>query len=365
MKATKRYIYQYTCLAYSLIQFIVFLASVFAVIEEFQCGNNGSAIIVIIIMFVILYISAIIDKLLRGLKNEGFWVDCILLTLIIPIKFVCQIITIVKLHIAMSYGNENFGARGNDNCCLSNYIFYYIFNSENVDPKNGRERRIETKRGREKREQRQAVYNEIIERMDREYKEADNFLRTYRRSDGRYNVHIVPLCSVDSKDLSTFSVQNNGYCGQRYITELYVDGKKIIHDVQHQNAIALSLKPGSYDFKVVVKGNVKSTTLTKDSKQGESSVNKTFELKNVYVGEQDVYLAVVLLFGTVYTEYTRFSTSTGKYTYDEFDSFNKRFKFLQVSLSSLNSVCNYWMAYEAKMDECETQYKLQKLYRNR
>lgn len=358
----KRFIYQYTCLVYSLIQFIFSIAFIFAIIEQVEFdkeyGNYGNTIILIIILFISLFIMAIPEKFLRGVKNEGFWSDCLILTLISPIRFIFQVITIINVHIADNYGNDSFGTRGNDSCLLSNYIYYYLFNAEHEDPRNGEERRFETKRGKEKRvkkaAERQAVYNEIMERMDRELNEAEYFLSSNKRYDGRYNVHIVPLCCVDGNELATFSVQNNSYNGYRHINELYVNGKKIIYDMNFENTISLSLRPGYYDFKVVVKGNVKVV----GHSSSDTKINRSFTLSNVYVGDDDTYLCLAMVYGSVVTRYTE--KYTGKFVRDEFNHFEKKHQFVQVSLSTLQNACDYWEAYNINVNQVFTQYAVGK-----
>ncbi len=358
----KRFFYQYTCLVYSLIQFFLSIAWINAIIEEVQYAkvdnDYGDVILVSVMAFIFMFLSAILDKFIRGIKNEGFWSDCILLTLVSPFRFLFQIITIIRVHIAYNHGNDDFGRRGTDTCRLSSYLYYYLFNAQHEDPRNGDSRVYESKRARQKREERTKVYNEIVEKMERELQEAEHFLEVNRRSDGRYNVYIVPLCSVDGESLYTFSVQNNSYTGERYIDQLYVDGNKIIYDVKFANTISLSLRPGYYSFKIHVTGNVKVIGHT----NSEQKVDKTFELKNVYVGDKDVHLCVSMIYGSVVTRYTeRYS---GKFVKDEFNYFDKNFQFAQVTLSSLKNACDYWNAYEAKITEVETQYSIQKKIQN-
>lgn len=358
----KRYIYQYTCLIYSFIQLFLVLAWIFAIVEQVQFDreyNDFTDTIVISVMSVLfMFLSAIPDKFLRGIKNEGFFSDCILLTLVSPFRFICQIFTIVRVHIAMNYGNDSFGARGCTSYRMSEYLYYYLFNAKHENPRSGQRIRIETKRGKQKREKQQAVYNEIVGRMNSEFEEAEHFLRVNRRSDGRYNVYIVPLCSVDGDSLYTFAVQNNSSNGERYIDQLYVDGKKIVYDMNFANTLVLSLRPGYYTFKIHVSGNVKVI----GHSNSESKVDKTFELKNVYVGEGDTHLCVSMIFGSVVTRYTE--KYTGKFVRDEFNYFDKSFQFAEVTLSSLNDICDYWMAYKTEVDQVYTQYAVSR-YNNR
>ena len=135
----KRYIYQYTCLAYSFVQLFIFIAMLYTLIGmipyDQELGNYTNTITFSIFTFCLVFILAIIDKFLRGLQNESFWSDCLLLTLVSPFRFICQIITTVRVHIADSYGNDSFGERGCDSSYFPEYIYYYFFNAENESPR--------------------------------------------------------------------------------------------------------------------------------------------------------------------------------------------------------------------------------------
>ena len=89
----KRFFYQYICLIYSIVQFIFFIGLVSGLIETIafdqEYGDYTNTISFSIITFVMLFISAIIDKLLRGLKNNNFWIDCLILTIVAPFRLLC------------------------------------------------------------------------------------------------------------------------------------------------------------------------------------------------------------------------------------------------------------------------------------
>lgn len=334
----KKYLYHYSSLVLALAQLVIIIATVVECADSINTYGklDGSDIAGIVIIFILLYFTAMIDRLLRKVDDHNFFVDCLLLTLVSPIRFICQIITIVRLHIAMKNGDLEFGKRGSDGTLY--YLIFSTYSSASIKRKKERDQ----------------LYNDIINRMDKELDDAQHFLRVNRRSDGYYNVYIVPLCCVDSDKITPFSVQNNSYTGERYINELYVNGKKIIYDVNFSNTIVLSLRPGKYDFKVVVKGNVTPVMVTKKVEK----VNKTFELKNVYVGDEDVHLLLGLLFGSVITQYIQKYRYTKKIVREEFEYFKRQTFFNQVSVETLTELCDYWMAYRTNIDQVYTQYSI-------
>ena len=120
------------------------------------------------------------------------------------------------------------------------------------------------------------------------------------------------------------------------------------------NPISLSLKPGKYDFKVVVKGEVKPIMVTKKV----TKVDKTFVLRDVYVGEEDVHLCVGLIYGSVITQYIQKYRYTKRVVREEFEYFKNSTFFRQVSLEALTELCDYWMAYPSKIDSVVSQYSI-------
>lgn len=368
----KKVIYHYICLILAIFQCIIFIEGVKSTIKygtgdlEYYGKISGSTIAGVIIILLLMFVIAIIDKLLRGVKRYGFTLDCIILTLISPLRCIFELITIVRLHLS-GLDDDSF-KRGSDYG-----LFYMLFNSsidrqynplkyktkskskpiKPVKVKPTKKKKLSRK---EKKAQQNRYYQEIVQKMDNEVIEGENFLRVNRRNDGRYNVFIVPLCSVDDNNLSTFAVQNNEYNGERYINQLLVNGKKIIYNVQFQNTVALSLRPGTYDFEVNVIGEVKTSTYAKKVEK----INKCFKLNGVIVGDNDVHLVLAMAYGSVVTQTVR--TYTGEVIKEEFEYFKRRQEFGVVSINVLNKICNYWNAYQTNIDEV---ISLVKIHKNR
>lgn len=130
-----KFVYHYSCLFLSAIQLITTILGVYATISGSTNYHDGSiditaAIFLGLIFFIALFFMAIIDKFLRGVKNEGFFSDCLLLTLVSPFRFICEIITIIRLYIAERNGDYYFGERGCTTYYFNEYIYYYFFNCE-------------------------------------------------------------------------------------------------------------------------------------------------------------------------------------------------------------------------------------------
>ncbi len=71
----KRIFYQYTCLLYSLIQLYVFYSACILVSDIFASEDQGGlgAVIVGILTVAVIFGTAVLDKLLRGIKNNNFF----------------------------------------------------------------------------------------------------------------------------------------------------------------------------------------------------------------------------------------------------------------------------------------------------
>ena len=350
----KRFFYQYFCLIYSAIAAIMTVAAIVAIVEQIPIDkvnhDFGNTILMFILWFVVLFILAIPEKLIRGVNFGNFFVDCLNIALVSPIRFIFQIITIIRLHISASNGDKEFGKRVKLGKYQTVDTYYLFFNSEVYISERQRKKPV-------KKSEKQLTYERIVREMNQALDNANHFLTVNKRNDGRYNVYIVPLCNVDSKEFSPFSVQNNNYTGERHIKELYVNGHKII-EMDFDNTLVLSLRPGTYDFKIKVEGNAKTVSYS----NSDSKVSKTFTLNNVYVGDEDVYLCVSMAFSPVVTQYQ--NISTGRIVKEEFEYFKKRYQFSRVSLETLNTVCNYWMAYKFEINEAHTQLSAQRYMRN-
>lgn len=339
----KRFFYQYFCLLYSAFTAFISVAFIFAIVEQIlidmEAKVYGQTIIIVIIAFLSLYVLSIPEKIIRGVKFGNFFIDCLNVTLVSPFRVIFQIITIIRLHILANKGDTNFGHRVK----LEKYgtvdVYYLLFNSERLRKKPKSEKQL--------------YYEYLVNKMNKELDDANHFLTVNKRSDGMYNVYIVPLCAVSANQFYTFSVQNNSYTGNRYISELYVNGHKII-EMNFENTLVLSLRPGTYDFKLKVEGNVKSTQFL----EADTKISKTFTLKNVSVGNEDVYLCVSMAFAPVYTEYR--NVSSGNVVKEEFEYFKQRYQFSRVSLQTLNALCDYWMAYKTNVDQVYTQLSAQR-----
>ena len=367
----KRFFYHYICLIFAIGQLVIFVESMRTSIsscmddlEEYG-AVEGQTIFRIIAIVILLFLIAIVDKLLRKVKCCNFIIDCILLILVTPFRFIFELITLINLHIESLKDNHEFGKRGTEG------FYYLLFNTSNYYTRtyskpvkkgsNTATNKLKNKKPRlskaEKYAQQKQYIQEVFARKDAEIEESENFLRANRRSDGRFNVFIVPLCSIDNDKLVTFSVQNNRFTGNRYIDELYIDGKKIMHDMKYDNTLALSLRPGTYDFKIHLCGVTKSN---KTYDKSDTKIDKTMRLDNVVVGNDNVYLGVFLVYGSVITQYV--NTITNEVAKEKFDYFKKAHRFAQIPLNVLNSFCNYWEASMLKVDTVLTQYKFQKIY---
>ncbi len=335
----KRFFYQYLCLLYSLVQAFMSLAMIVAIVKEAKFASEGDGasnlITIAIICLVVWFVMAMLDKALRKLDNFNFFTDCLLLLLISPIRFIFQIITIVRVHIAHYCGNDQYGKRGNDHYYFSGYIHYYLFNADHTDFRSPQNKVIESDRSRKKREDKQRVYNEIVGKHKSEAEATKTFFHNSKRSDGKYNVYIVPLCAIDENKFSTFAIKNaNTRTGQLQIDELSIDEHKIINNVGIDGPFALSLRPGTYNFRVRVTGYV-----TSFPHNHREQIKETFTLK-VYVGDSNVYLCLSMIFGTVTMQYTQ--KYTGKVVKEEFHHLEQKRRFGTVSRDTLNAVCSYW-----------------------
>jgi hypothetical protein len=129
----KKYLYHYTCLLLAFIEFCVWLLGICVLPNVYDENDNSGFIVVLVMLIITIIVLAVIDKFLRGIRNNGYG-DLLFLTLVSPFRFFCQIITIIKVHKAMAYGNEYFGERGSTSPYFNEYIYYYLFNCENEDP---------------------------------------------------------------------------------------------------------------------------------------------------------------------------------------------------------------------------------------
>ena len=106
----KRALYLYISLLWSLVQVFLF-GCLIAVIDEYFISNNAAKdqgdIVALIMMIMIVIVGALIDAAIRKC-NE--WYMMLLGVIVSPIRFIFQIVTIVKFH--QSKNREKFAPRG-------------------------------------------------------------------------------------------------------------------------------------------------------------------------------------------------------------------------------------------------------------
>lgn len=351
----KKYFYHYICLALSIIQLVVF-------IESIKSAIKYQSIIGIILCLIVMYLLAIADWYLRGINRHDLFLDSLILTLISPIRCLCELITIIRLHIAIANGNENFAERK-----CSNDFYYFVFNANSKDSKFTSTlqtffKPFNRKKKRPSHEEGMKIINDYFAKQDSELKAAEVFLHNNKRTDGKHNVYIVPLCCLDDDEFIPFFVQNVNYNrGQCHINELLLNDHKIIDDTNFDHALAFSLESGKeYDFEVQVTISATPDTVSiEKSKQ----VTRKFKLNNVYVGNENVYLGLFIIFSTVRTVYTE--KLTGRFVKDKFEHFDEKERFGQVSLEFLKELNDSCMLNYNCISEVHTQYKYQKDIRSR
>lgn len=343
----KKYFYQYFCLIYSIAQSVFFFIFLFdGCIEEWDLDTLQASIAAIVISFLCMYASAMIERLIRKVNFSNFWLDSLLLFLLTPFRFIFQIITIVRLHLnAKNDGDEKFGQRGVLTRSYENG-YYLVFNSGHYISKNSTGRPIKKTK---KQLQREQAEREVFGKRDDELRAGIEFLYQHVRSDNRFNVNIVPLSAVndpisDYNDLGTFSHTNAVKGSDLYVTEIRVNGVLLL-DLMTSNAVSLSLRPGRYDFTVKVEGGVRSKSAMVTN--SEHKISKTFELRNVEVGNNDVFLCVAMQFTMCYDEYYRGSSVVEQ----RCTSWKKDYQFVNVSKYELEQTCNFWNAYQFSIKE--------------
>ncbi len=255
-----------------------------------------------------------------------------------PFRFIFQIITIVRLHIAIKNGDDEFGRRGCTSDAFGEYIRYYFFNSGVESGESTRRLAQNYIKNSHKYEEAQSNQYAI---------EAQEFLNNHRRSDGVYNLHIVPLCDIDSSTQSTFNDTNDYSYGHRYIDTLWVNGHKVVTDSKFSCPILLSLSPGYYDFKIRITGNVMVPSLN----NSEKTVYETMSLKNVYIGNEHIHLCVYLQYASVFTEYK--NASTGRIIRKEFTRFNEHHEFFKLSQEAVNDYSAFWHSTSKNIDKVQ------------
>ena len=333
----KRFIYHYFCLIYSIAQLVFFIGCIDFWNRYAESDNllSGSGIAGTILVIIILFASAVIDRFIRKVNNFGFVFDSIILTLILPLRAVFELITTIRLHIAFVAGDDSFAERGCDGS-----LFYLMFNCEggvhiSLPKKNKNAKSPKTKKEKVKEQPKVNKFETLIKKesitVEEEIAIGNKFLKENRRSDWGSSLYIIPLSNIEIGEPVHFSSENNNLIGNRFIDEIYINGIKIVYGGKIELAQALSLKPGFYDIKIHITGEQKSPS----ARFKTIKLNKYLSLNMVNIGNKETYLCVIYDFNE--------KTQEIKY------SFNN------VTEHELNKLCSYWDS--GKQDILEAEIK--------
>ncbi len=130
----KRILYLYGTLLWSLVQ-VFFFGCLISVINEYFIRNSspkGQAdIVALIIMIVIVIVGVLIDSAIRKYDR---WYMMLLDAIVSPIRFILQIVTIVKFH--QSGNSKNFAPRGGYYTrTLQDWVMYVLFSTISLSAK--------------------------------------------------------------------------------------------------------------------------------------------------------------------------------------------------------------------------------------
>lgn len=326
----KRFIYHYFCLIYSIGQLVFFIECIDFWKRYSESGNllSGSGVAGTIVIILCLFAIAAVDRFIRKANLFGFWFDSIILTLISPIRVVFELITIIRLHIDSINGNSSFGERG----CEESFC-YLVFNCEggvhiSLSKRPKKELVKEPKKEQPKKEQPKMNKAEtpVIKKepltLEEEIKIANQFLKESRRSDWANSLYIVPFSNVvmgetnEAKRL--FETENYGPSGDRYIDEIYVNGIKLVYKSKIDLTQALSLKPGSYDIKIHITGEIKSPS----NKFKTIKINRYLSLDMVNISNKETYLCAIIDFNEKNQEV--------------------KYSFRNLTESEIEKMCSFW-----------------------
>lgn len=345
----KKMIYQVTCMLLALTQTFVAWFGIFAIVYEIfdtmaSVKEGGVVvpemfIIFPIVFFIIEFILAIFDRLLRKIKNFNWFIDCFLIVVTSLFKGVTQLITFIKY---CKTGDEVYGERGCENKFLLPTLYYM-----GVNVHTGNNFRIETKKQAKKRQENYQKYTEIVNRMKKEEEDRKRTIEINRRNDRLVNVHVVPLAAIDYDKFMLFSSYTS-LRSEAKLLGLWVNGVNYFErKVYASSAIGLSLKPGTYNFKIEVElSGYSGIEKDVDGNSTKFHVHKYFELKNIYVDSSHEYHLVFT--ANLQPQWSQYINSyTGKIVKNVMeDGWSKKYSFDLVSKQSLEKVIDYWMAGE-------------------
>ena len=345
----KKMFYQVVCLLLAITQTFIAWFGIFAIVFEIfdtkkSIANGGQAtpeffIIIPIMIFIIEFVLAIFDRLIRKIKNYNWFIDCFLIVVTALFKGVTQLITFIQY---CKTKDEDYGERGCENKFLLPALYYMGCNKHT-----GKTIRIETKKQAKKREENLKTYNEIVAKMKKEEEDRIRTIEYNRRSDRLRNVHFVPLAAIDYDKFMPFS-SHTSLRADAEVVAFYVNGVNYLkRKVTTRSPMFLSLKPGTYTFKVEIKiSGYSGIERDVDGNSTKFSVNRTFVCKDVYISPEYEYF--LLMAANIQPQWSQYVNSyTGKIVKNVMeDGWKKDFVFNLVSKKELEKLCDYWMAGE-------------------
>lgn len=160
-----------------------------------------------------------------------------------------------------------------------------------------------------------------------------DFLNSLARADLEYNFYFIPI--TKQRNNEPYSLASASI----YVSDFWINNQRVFY-YPHNKGIALSLKPGTYNFKVEyvidnafeIKSNKLGVGYTIDhSYSSKLNEKKTLELKDVYINETTEYILCLSIKAIPY--FDKYSKGS-KYFY-EFDKWDKEVKFQLVNKESL------------------------------
>jgi len=355
----KRFFYNYLCLIVALAMTGWFWAVVYAFAVPKYMNDELWAIIigVLALLIVILLIDAPLRDI-YGMKNK---VLMIILSLIItPIRFFCQLVTVILLHIAHARGDRNFAKRKDYSYnSFGSCFMYLLFNTTSLSVKSGvgysytpkKKIKKEKKVRISKKEKQRQAWDEIQSANKKRIEE----VALLRGNVSMPTVYILPMVS-NGKDCGVFGMYegrwNSAFSTEEKarITRLYVNGVDYTYyDGVYRNycsCLGLYLKSGTYDFKVEFELKIVPPI---DSKNQEMyKVKKNLELNGIKVNSNgEVYLGLVCGLNYYYNEVK--NTATGE-KHNEHLRWGANSKFLQLSAEEINGLDPDWRKGCVKLD---------------
>lgn len=345
----KRFFYHYLSLivAFAMTGWFWLFAIAFAVPKYM----NDEVFAIIFLILGLLILVLVIDAPLRGLYDIDNKFLMIILSLITtPIRFFCQLATVILLHISYARGNRDFAVRKEfSGMHFGSWFKYLLFNTNSFSLGKASEyshtpKKKEKKPRMSKKEKGRQAWNEIQEANAKRIEEVAGL----RGNVSKPTVYILPVLSNGKEHglFGKFDGRRNSILEteeKARITRLYVNGVDYTYyDGTYRNYISctgLYLKSGTYDFKIEYELEILPPVDSKSYKSYKST-NK-FELKGVKVDENgEVYLGLVIGLTYYYDEVT--DGYTGE-KYNEHSHWRTDTKlFTQLSADQMNELLPDW-----------------------